>query len=239
MKKLFVILVILILIIILALGYFGFVPGVSALFGSNQPRDLGVEYTIEDYQQAKVKAPVEIIVSEGDVAPEKSLIMAGSVDVDSSLTSAELTSILGEEENNWRYNPITDFQVLIGEDGSAQVSGMMHFDRLEGYLGATGGSYSDVQKVLKYFKLVPDAIPFYVSSTATVTNNRAFLGIGKAELGRIPVPQNLLDNNISEINNFVSDVLAGYDEVFVESMTLDEGELRFKGSLPESIESYR
>lgn len=38
------------------LGYFGFIPGVSKIFGSDQPRDLGVTYSYADYTSYMDKA---------------------------------------------------------------------------------------------------------------------------------------------------------------------------------------
>lgn len=46
---------ILIIVVILLLGYLGFVPGVSAIFGSNKPRDLGITHTQADLDSAQTK----------------------------------------------------------------------------------------------------------------------------------------------------------------------------------------
>ncbi|MGB9842731.1 MAG: hypothetical protein ACPLN1_00060 [Caldisericia bacterium] len=39
-----------ILIIVLILGYFGFVPFVSDLMGTNKPKNLGVTFTEKDFE---------------------------------------------------------------------------------------------------------------------------------------------------------------------------------------------
>jgi len=41
--------------IVLVLGYLGFIPGLSSLFGSDKARDLGVDYTEQNYQEARAK----------------------------------------------------------------------------------------------------------------------------------------------------------------------------------------
>ena len=44
-----------VLLVVLVLGYLGFMPGVSALFGSSTPKDLGVTYTAQDFASAHAK----------------------------------------------------------------------------------------------------------------------------------------------------------------------------------------
>ena len=46
---------VLVIVVVLVLGYLGFVPGVSNIFGSNKPRDLGVTYTAADYASAHAR----------------------------------------------------------------------------------------------------------------------------------------------------------------------------------------
>jgi len=47
---------------VLVLGFLGFIPGVSALFGANKPRDLGVKYTEADLQEIRTKTQVKYLV---------------------------------------------------------------------------------------------------------------------------------------------------------------------------------
>ncbi|MEK7874346.1 MAG: hypothetical protein AAB502_10895, partial [Chloroflexota bacterium] len=55
MKTLLIAVAVLVVVAVLAGGYFGFVPSVSSIFGSNRPRDLGVRYTQADLQSLRGK----------------------------------------------------------------------------------------------------------------------------------------------------------------------------------------
>ena len=64
----------LVIIAVLVFGYLGFVPGVSNLFGSNKPKDLGVIYTAADYAR---NGTTHTILPAGAL-PENSIVFSGS-----------------------------------------------------------------------------------------------------------------------------------------------------------------
>jgi len=66
MKLLLKIILVIVAIVVLVGGYLGFIPGVSGLFGSDQPRDLGAAYTEADLAsgQAKLKQQSLVLVYE-------------------------------------------------------------------------------------------------------------------------------------------------------------------------------
>lgn len=73
------------------LGYLGFLPGVSALFGSNKPRDLGVKYTIADHDNYVQKAGTQLNYSSKPPAPNKSFTASGEKGVKASFSPEEIT----------------------------------------------------------------------------------------------------------------------------------------------------
>lgn len=76
-KVIFGIFLVIILGIVLVLGYFGFVPGVSNLLGSNKPRDLEVRTTAAEYDSYIKKAGTEMqYVLESPVVG-KSIVASG------------------------------------------------------------------------------------------------------------------------------------------------------------------
>lgn len=52
---------IIILIPILVVGFFGFMPGVSSLLGTNKPKNLGVTYTAADYASYQQKTGAQFL----------------------------------------------------------------------------------------------------------------------------------------------------------------------------------
>ena len=74
MKKWLIVVLVLILIPTLVLGYLGFVPGVSAIMGSNRPRDLGVRYTEADLSSLMAKNGIQDVVLPDTEVPRGSIV---------------------------------------------------------------------------------------------------------------------------------------------------------------------
>lgn len=113
----FLAILLLILAPILVLGYFGFIPGVSNLFGSNKPRDLKIRYTEENRLAARAKTKVEYGELSADTPASTSLVRTGSRPVKFEMSSAEVTSLMNNRP--WKYFPYSDVQVKFNADGSA------------------------------------------------------------------------------------------------------------------------
>lgn len=242
MKKVLLIIGIIVLVLIIGvvlfLGYLGFVPGVSALFGSNKPRNLGVTWTADDYTAAHAQTGVEVVAQSGSVSDKDSLVSTGSHEATVSLDSAKITAVINNNSVNWKYYPVSDVQVKINPDGSAQVSGMLHFDRLAGYAAATGANYEYIKIVQEKFFL-PSQLPFYIAGTASATNNVANLNLSKVELGRAPVPANYLSDYSSQINGFFTQQLNAFPGFSVKSGTLSDGKINFEGTLADKVVTYK
>lgn len=224
----------------LVLGYFGLVPGVATLFGSDKPRDLGVTYTYDDYLTAGEKAYVNIILKEGEIEDENSLELIKTRKVsDVRFTDEELTAVVNENQDLWKFYPVEDVQVLINDDGTAEVSGMLLVDRLEQYAAVTGTDYEAMKAVVEKYDLFGGARPFYARGKATVRDNVVNFNLEKAEIGRVPVSKSTLTESIQEINAFFSMQLDAYDGLYVQRMDLDDGEMQFDGRFPKAIKSYR
>jgi len=238
-------LIILILIVggILYLGYLGFVPGVSTIFGSDKPRDLGITWTKDDYNQTLTQTKVQVLVSDlpagQELAPEKTIILKGSHPVKASFTQSEVTAMINNNQNNWKYFPVSDVQIKIGNDGSAQMSGMLHLNRLSGYAVATGASQGDIKAVMDKFNLLPQAVPFYVSATPSVSNNVATMNFGKVELGRVGIPESLFTQYQDGINGFFTQQINSYPGLTTKAANFNGGKLNFDGTLSDSVETFK
>ena len=149
------------LVLVLVAGYFGFVPGVSSLFGSDKSRDLGVTYTSADYQSARQKGNIQRVNLPSNTPPEQSLKFSGQHAANINLTDNEVTALINEK--SWRYFPVHDAQVRFNADGTGEFSGILELDTLKDYAKARGYSEED-------FKVVTD----WVSRFAVVQN----VGVG-------------------------------------------------------------
>ncbi len=231
MKKLLIILLVLVLVLVGALGYLGFVPAISSVLGTDQPRDLGVNPRPEDLTAAKEKMNgVQFtMLSSYQEGSSGSAAQPGSVPVSVSFTSQEITAML--KTGDWQGWPIMDAQVKINPDGSAEASGVLMTSLINDMAAMAGYSSSDVRKALDTLHIKGN-VPVYLKGRGDITNNQVNLSIEKAEVGRFPVPSSLVNQHQGDINNFVSNSITKMPQVSVDSLRVENGQAAFDGSLP-------
>jgi hypothetical protein len=78
-----------VLIVVIALGYLGFMPGVSNIFGSNKPKDLGVTFSAADYQSARAKMGTIISDLPNNAAAEASVKFSGQKAINATFTESD------------------------------------------------------------------------------------------------------------------------------------------------------
>jgi hypothetical protein len=243
MKKILSIIVSIIIILIIAvvifLGYLGFIPGLSKLFGSDKPRDLGVTWDVDDYVAAHKLTGVEVKTATGQVPDKETIVSYGSHPAKLNLSDVAITAIINNNSGNWKYFPVSNVQVKIASDGSAQMSGLLHFDRLAGYAAATGANYENIKIVMDTFKLLPSQLPFYIAGTASAEENSANLNLSKVEIGRAPVPSDYLIDYKSQINGFFTQQLKAFPGFSVKAASMSDGKIYFNGTLADSITTYK
>jgi len=225
---------ILIIIIVLAGGYFGLVPGVSTIFGSNKPRDLGVTYTEADRLSGRAKAGWEVIQLPSDLPPEESYSFTGQNAVDTTFNEAELTAWANDP---WTYFPLSDCQIRVNDDATLEFSGILHIGLLHEWVDAMGVAeeYSDlIDDYLKWFMW--GSPPVYMKMSAAVVNGQVLdVRIYSAQVGRFSIPNSLLENNIGRLVDYAmwqADRIPGFS---VETLELYDGGIRFVGTMPAEV----
>lgn len=225
--------VILIILAAAAAAVYFFVPG---LF---QPNDLGIRPSEGAYESAMVKLNIQKdrAPTEGDV--EDYIISYGAPQkVEAHLTSEELTAFFNN--NRPPYYAVKDVQVRINDDGTIEASGKLDTDYIFNQM--LDGTYTreDAKKALPMLGLIPDTVNVYFKASGEVGNNQVYgLEISSAKVMGVPIPQSLIGPNLS----FITDTLDSYaarasskSGAYVDQVTIDDGQLYFKGSLPASIE---
>lgn len=169
---------------ILILGYFGFIPGISSLFGSDKPRDLNIRYTEADHQSARAKSKIEYGELPADTSASVSLVRTGTRAVKFEMTSAEASSLMNNRP--WKYFPYSNVQVKFNGDGSAEISGALLKDRLPGYGAFIGMPKEALDFAMKFLPVNP---VFYLKMKASLVNNQvAIFEPQTFEIGRMPLP---------------------------------------------------
>ncbi len=227
LKILLYLVIILVVVLILVAGYFGLIPGVSTLFGSDKPRDLGVTTSSELYNTANSKIAV---TRSGDATTASKLSYEGSHAVDISMTSEEISSLV--EKGQWKYNPVSDsFKVKVNTNGTVEVAGLLNRTKLDGYLSATG--YTEALKYTKTLNFLPEKVPFYLNGTASVTNNKVTMNLSSAQIGRVPLPTDSV--SVGAVKSFVERRISSVPGLNVASFDFSNGKINFKGTYPNKI----
>jgi len=232
LKWILAVVVVVVVVLVLLGGYFGFVPGISAVFGSDKPRDLGVAASAESFKTGSLK--IGLAREDTEAATSLSVTYQGSHAVNVSLSSEEISSLLqnGTWKKTWQFNPIADdFQMKISSDGGVEMAGLLDMNKLNGYLSATG--FSDVESYTSKFNFLSNKVPFYLSGSGSIINNKVNLAVTSAELGRIPLPTDAVAVQAAE--SFIERRIAGISGMSVTSLNFNGGTLNFKGTYPSTI----
>lgn len=219
------------LIVIGILGYIGVLPWVSHYLGTDQPRDLGIKYTDKIFDEAGNKTGVDAKILPPTDNPADSISYMGKHPVNKVFSSQELTALVSDRP--WKYYPVSKTQIKIGKDGLVEISGLIRTDRVLGYILATGGSKIDLSIILSKIKFPKGLAPFYIAGTSEVKNNSVSLNINKLELGRLPIPNRLINPNINYIKQFIEERLEFVKGAYVEKLNFKDGKMNFVGTLPD------
>jgi hypothetical protein len=238
-KRFVVGLIVIVILVILGLGYLGFVPGVSKILGSDKPRNLGITYTDADLKSITSKNHVQRIVVESAPDIKSSFVLKGTQAIKNVFTDKEITARLGQE-SDWAFNPFTDVQVKIGQDGTVEASGVVRVDRLKGYAEATGMSPQEIEvisKVMDKYKVPRTSFPAYVKGNLTIENNKLNIDLSELYIGKIPVAKALYSQAKSAFEGLVYERLTsgGYGSLDVKSLSFSNGKMSFSGNIPKVI----
>jgi hypothetical protein len=248
-KGVIVTLVILALVVLLGLGYLGFIPGVSSIFGADKPRDLGVSFTPADLASARAKTGRQVTELAPNLPPAESLKFTGSKDENVSLTQAEFNAYINDK---WEYYPVTDIQVKISPDGVAEASGILHIDRFHGLAEALQVPQDVRNQVKDYVAAIPGNPAFYVKGKAEVVNGQiTTLDFPEVQIGKLSLPQGdipgfkqnaifgeltLPQSAFSALKQSAIDAIYWFfkrvDGFSVKSFNFNGGKVNFNGTLP-------
>jgi hypothetical protein len=205
LRNIGIVIVSLILIAVLVLGYIGFVPGLSDIMGANNPKDLGVTYTPTDLQNANTKLGVTIKTLPPTDIGADSLTRTGEKTLTTSFTSSELTALINDHSEKWKYYPIKNVQINIHDDGEVEVSGVLQTDRFNGFADAVGISESTRTTIRPYLSYVAGNPSIYIKGTLQVSNKHAQSNIEELQIGKLTIPADQLKTLEPYLQQFIQD----------------------------------
>lgn len=203
-------------------------------------RSLGVRYTQTNYNSIIDKLNyTKDATPTGDSADLYNYVYGEPTNVDTELTSEELTAFFNE--NRPSYYPLKNVQIKINEDGSIEVAAAANVDYFLNDL--LGGKYTreQIQNEIPALGLLPDNVNIYLKFTGSITNNISTIYIDLATVQGIEIPSNYTNSSSainvieSSLNDFIAKLNTETGTNF-ESLTVQNGVLKFKGSVPSSLE---
>lgn len=232
----FVIAIVVIAVIIVGvLGYLGFMPGVSNLFGSNKPKDLGVTFTANDLKSARAKTGTVITDLPSGAAPQDSIKFGTPRQVNATFTQAEFNALINNHP--WEYYPLKDCQFKINPDGTAEFSGVLMVDRLQGAMQALGVSQDNMKVLNDYLKAIPGNPAVYIKGNASVVNNQVSTAdVSDFKLGNMSFTKQVQDNE-SSLTSAAETMMRTITGMNVQSFNITPAGVQFKGTLPDIARS--
>ncbi len=186
-KIILIFLLIIVLLPIFGLGMTGFVPGLSAVLGTDKPRDLGIKYSQANLQSIRSKSQVKYETLPDSPVPMQTRQFIGSRNYTGEFSAEEITATINNQP--WKYWPYKNVQVKFNADGSGEISGILIKDKVPAYASTLGLPSEVIQFAMKY---LPGDPVFYVKMKAALTDNKVSLfEPQKFEIGRISMPLEL------------------------------------------------
>lgn len=235
-------LVVLLLVAILALGWLGFVPGVSAMLGASQPKDLGVQYTPSDLASIERKFGIKLddvgdAVDHEDIGdtpdqpvePARPAILADPESRETSFTEEELSAALNSTSLSWF--PLKDVQIRLS-DHVIEISGLLNRDGISQFVKIAGRSdltESSIARFAGYAERLVDNVPVYIKARGGVDNSNLDLELQNVSLGRFDFPPDLLAKIAP---GGIHRTIRRSDSFAIQTATPRDGSLAFTGTLP-------
>lgn len=200
-------------------GYFlGNLPIASSLFGTNKPRDLGIEITTDSAYTGLSNLNHPTTLEELQVIVDDPSTFTS---VETSITSEQASSLISTADI-----PVKLVQIQFGDNGQVESSGIINTRDMQEMLAELGAGNDIIDTVMDYISNM-EWIIYYVSGEFGIENNRVSLDIDKIEIGRIGVPDTLrekLDNNIGSLEGYISNSLAvqGYN---IRELSISQGQV--------------
>jgi len=218
---------------VVVLGYYGFVPVVSDLFGSNKPIDLGVSFNDTNTQDAIKKTGINFEYIQPTDKPEESLKFSGETAINTSFTSNELSALIANDK--WKYNFLKNTQIKINDDGTSEISTGINTELLGGFAAAHGIEEDQIKPLIDQLKMA-NSPPVYIKLAASWSNNSLKMDIQKIEIGRYLMDRDWIDKNESTITSQIENSILRTPGVSITSLTFLNGEMQYNGTLPDKIQ---
>lgn len=237
MKKFLIALTIVIVILLLIItgmaAYFGFIPGLSDTFVKRV--DLGIENNPQLSLDLREKSGVQFNIPEDKLPTDKEVIYEGVLNVDESLTSEQLTSILNIVRTELTSIPFSNVQIRINKDGTAEASFDLDIETTVEEAKKLGYTDEEIEKGKKYLGVLGDSVYVYTKLSFDIENNELTVNPYAFIIQNFNVPSSVTKMVAEAGSNAIEDRLAQVPNLSIDSLKQVEDRLNFKGTIPQSL----
>lgn len=226
-KRVLIFFAVVIVLVVGVAAYFGFVSGVSTLFGSNKPRDLGVVSTPVHLDSVQAKLGQQFVTPAADPHAQLELSPSNQVDV-----------VISQEEYSQhitRLHPLGEVQVKFTGD-TFEASGRLERSRIPAFVRTLGVSGVSDTEILEF---IDDWIPFdpvfYFVGSARGANDDVTISLTRAEIGRFPVSS---DTASQILEGYLESVLESVPGFSIDELTIADGMMHFNGTATAEVPEY-
>lgn len=205
-----------------------------------QPRSLGVAYTPADLSSIYKKVGVTFEPLSAGTPVGRSLVLIGAHPVDATFTSAELTAGADNRSREYAYFPFRNVQIRVNTDGSVEGSATVNYSDAVRYLEALGVSSEDIADAAKKFNIPNASLPVYLKVTGSVTNNKSSIRVEAAQIARISVPQDLVNQYGPALNGLVDSIIRDRQPSYnIQKLSVENGNVHFVGNAPDKEQAVK
>jgi len=221
-----------VVIAVLVLGYFGFVPGVSNLFGSNKPVKLGATFTQQDYQSAVSKIGVQMNNGLDTTYVDKSLKVYGPPkQVSFDLTPSEAVAYLDTKPLNPNF-AMKDFDLRVNPDKTVEVSSLLLVDKI----ASNKNIPSEVKTALESVnKTGLKEVPIYMKGQMAVVNGQLNLNASDVKVGNLSIPADQVNSSKGQISNYFQTLQQTVPGLSIKNASVINGKIHIDGTVPSSV----
>jgi len=227
---------------IVLLIWFGLVPALSHLLAAREPENLGVEYDVTDLKSFEAKSGITVSPSVPQqpapatppggspaATPPPAAPAPSPKPLDLTISQEELSAVINQLGANLL--PLRKVQVKLGP-GSAEISGALDTSQLDGFLQNLGVRPKDIEGVGRWVKALGNNIPIHLKANGGVQDAQLSAKIESLEVGGFNVPGEQLQRITKGEIHADLNAKAGFS---VQTLVLQEGNLKFIGALPPSL----
>jgi hypothetical protein len=187
-------------------------PFIDSFLGGSQQRDLGVGSDPALFSAMLAEEDVTLTDPVEEYCLTCDITYANSAPMEVSLTSEELTSYM--QATNDEKGPMKNIQILLGDDDMMEASAVVD-------LSDYGYEFSG---------------PVYAKGRIQKASDRTIsIDLAEASSGPVPVPAEYLQQGEMGLENKINAQLAKMPGLRIDTLEVEDGELRFAGDFPKTI----